>query len=140
MMKVCHICNMDSGKHLLGCWSVDHIKDVEQQLAAANARIAELHDDEAMEKMYQEGLHNGAIEANKRLTEARAALDTHGALAEHYKRRAEQADVENKRMRDALEEIRCCVTTCNTPIETVHAMDNIAAAALDPNKLTRKDV
>ena len=41
-MKVCHICNMDSGKHLLGCWSVGHIKDGEQQLAAANARIAKL--------------------------------------------------------------------------------------------------
>ena len=65
------------------------------------------------------------------IEQARATIDTHGALAEHYKRRAEQADVENKRMRDALEEIRCCVTTCNTPLETVHAMDNIAAAALE---------
>ena len=40
-MKVCHICNMNSGKHLLGCWSVEHIKDVEQQLDAANATITE---------------------------------------------------------------------------------------------------
>ena len=38
---------------------------------------------------------------------------------------------ENKRMREALEEIRRRVTTCNTPIETVHAMDNIARAALE---------
>ena len=42
IMKVCHICNMNGGKHLLGCWSAEHIKDIEQQLAAANARIAEI--------------------------------------------------------------------------------------------------
>lgn len=36
-----------------------------------------------------------------------------------------------ERMRTALREIRKCVTTCNTPNETVYAMDKLAAEALD---------
>ena len=55
-------------------WTIrvaEYINNLEQQLAAANAQ----------------------------LEQARATIDTHSELAEHYKRRAEQAERENKRLR-----------------------------------------
>ena len=121
------VCNMAtmSDAHVKMIYEYKERRDAE--LAAANARIAELHDDEAMEKMYQDGLHNGAIEANKQLTEARATIDTHSELIEHYKQKAEQAEAENKRMRDALE-MMIDYFDIDSFVQPEHALEKVQAA------------
>ena len=130
-MKVCHICNMNSGKHLLGCWSADHIKDIEQQLAAANARVAELE-----EKCEAQ---NDAI----RIMENSIADDME--KTRELEQRAEQAESQCAAMRFRLREMFCPGGTeceeCNLRDSCADKdlMDNTAGTALlEENKRMRE--
>ena len=106
------------------------IMNLDRELAAANARVVELERQQfAGQTWVSFDEHMKALRKIKQMEDA-IKFDFERFM--EFQQRAETAEAQVAAMREALEEIRCCVTTCNTPIETVHAMDNIAAAALDP--------
>jgi chromosome segregation ATPase len=138
------------------CWKTQREIDLEQQLAAANARVAELHDDEAMEKAYQDGFNNGKAAANKRLDELeeqigfykRQLTDANHRIAVMHKnneatvkrvvaevdalnQRAEQAEAQCAAMRNCANCNKWCMKQPNkSEFDTLNRMDDCKLSGL----------
>ena len=128
------------------------LNDLYQQLAAANARIAELEKELSTEKIHREKLLDEKYdekgiclssrlhEANARIAELeRQKAELHkclifdGEMLGEYQQKLKQAEAQNKRMREALEEIKD-VKTNNAWTdynECFFDAQNIAKAALE---------